>query len=360
MRIKTWLVAAAAGLLVSAPVFAQDSEGWVCPEGFEGQTLNVYHWSSYVAEDTIPNFEEACGVTVNFDVYVSNEDMIGRLRLGNPGYDIVVPTGYAVEILADEGLLSPINLDNIPNIANVSPDLLDPVYDPGNQYSVPYQWGTIGIFYNINAVDEPPTSWYDLFDHEGSVAWLEDMRGMIGIALNLLGYDPNTTNEDEIAEARDWLIEHGDNVAAIVAADSKTLLQNGDVDMAIDYPGNTFQLLAICECDDYAYVVPEEGTQLWMDNVAIPLDAPNQPLAEVFMDYLLDPQVGADISNYTYYGTPNQVALDDGLILEEILTNPAIYPSDEVRANLFQSDSNPDNELLFFNAWDEIRVALGQ
>jgi spermidine/putrescine transport system substrate-binding protein len=362
--MRTRLLFPVIALLTAVPLFAQEAtpaaiEPWVCPSGFEGQTLSVYNWSSYIADDTVSNFEAACDVSVTYDVYVSNEDLIARLRQGNPGYDIVVPTGYAVETMIAEGLLSPLNFERIPNIANISPDLLDPVFDPGNQYSVPYQWGTIGIAYNVTRVEEPITSWSQMFVHDGPVAWLEDVRGMLGIALNLLGYDPNTVDVDEIAAARDFLIENGDNVVAVIAADSKLLLQNGDIDMAIDYPGNTFQLLADCACEDYAYVIPEEGSVRWMDNVAVPVDAPNQALAEAFIDYLLHPQVAADISNYTAYASPNQAAIDAGLIDEALLNNLAIYPPEDVRANLFFAQANPENEVALNNAWDEIRVALG-
>src|SRR5690606_27476 len=131
-------------LVTGIPLFAQDEteelEPWVCPEGFEGQTLSVFNWSTYIADDTVANFEEACGVTVNYDVYESNESMLARLRQGNPGYDIAVPTDYTVAIMAAEGLLQPLNHDNIPNLVHLNEELLDEPYDPGNQYSVPYQW----------------------------------------------------------------------------------------------------------------------------------------------------------------------------------------------------------------------------
>jgi spermidine/putrescine transport system substrate-binding protein len=348
-------------LLTGASVSAQaGSTAWECPPGYAGQTLNVWNWSAYIADNTIPDFEILCDVTVNYDVYVSNEDMIARLRQGNPGYDIVVPTGYALELMIAEDLLQPLDLDMLPNLENISPDLLNTPFDPGNQYSVPYQWGTIGIAYNINAVTETPTSWYDLFESDLPVAWLEDPRGMLAIALNLLGYNPNTSDEAEIAEARDFLVENGENVVAIVAADSRQLLEAGEVVMAIDYPGNVFQLRADCECEDFLYVIPEEGTALWMDNVAIPTDAPNPELAHVFMDYLLDAQVAADLSNYTGYGSPNQAAIDDGLIDTVLLEDPGIYPPADVRERMWFTESNPDGEVFFNEAWDEVRALLNQ
>jgi spermidine/putrescine transport system substrate-binding protein len=364
MRKGIWMVGLGA-LLIAAPVLGQDRPmidgiDWTCPEGYEGQTLSIYNWSAYIAENTVGDFETLCGVTVTYDVYVSNEDMLARLRQGNPGFDIVVPTGYMIEIMIANDLLVPIDHDNIPNLANVNPELLDPPYDPDNVYTTPYQWGTIGIAYNQVRVGGEITRYEELFTYDGPVAWLEDARAMPGIALNQLGLDPNSIDADEIAQARDFLIENGDNVVTIVAADSQNLLQSGTVHMAIDYPGNTFQLRAVCECDDYVYVIPEEGTFIWQDNVAIPVDAPNPELAQVFMDYLLDPQVSADISNYTAYGTSNQVAIDEGLIFEEYLNNPGIYPPQELIERLFYVETVPEAETLYNDAWDEIKVALGQ
>ncbi|MDX1991348.1 MAG: spermidine/putrescine ABC transporter substrate-binding protein, partial [bacterium] len=264
--------------LIAVPVFAQDAapeataaavEPWVCPEGYEGQTLNIYNWSLYIGENTVPDFERLCGVTVNYDVYVSNEELFARIREGNPGYDIAVPTGYMVENLIATDLLVPLDMSKIPNFANVSEDLTNTPYDPGNVYSVPYQWGTVGIAYNRERVGKDITSWEDMWTYDGPVAWLEDVRGMLGIALINMGEDPNTTDPALIEAARDYLIERGDNVAAIVNANSQELLETGTVDMAVDYPGNTFQLQAKCECDDYQYVIPVEGTNAWMDNVVV-------------------------------------------------------------------------------------------
>jgi spermidine/putrescine transport system substrate-binding protein len=150
-------------------------------------------------------------------------------------------------------------------------------------------------------------------------------------------------------------------VVAIAADDGQVLLERGDVDMTIEYSGDILALMFECECDTYGYLIPEEGTNIWVDNMAIPVDAPNPELAMVFMDYILHPQVGADISNYTAYGSPNQPAIDNGLIDEALLSDPAIYPSQEILAKLFFS--NPvggDAEQLYNNAWDEMLIFLGQ
>jgi len=349
-------------LLVSASAFAtaQEETGWTCPEEFEGQTLRVFNWSTYIAEDTIPNFEDACGVTVDYNIFESNEAMLTIIREGSAEYDIIVPTDYAVEIMIEEGLLREINWENVPNRANVAETFLNPPYDPEGKYSAPYQWGTVAVGYNQELVGEEITSWQQVFDYDGPVAWLDDQRGTMGIALKMLGYDPNTTDENEIAEARDFLMENGGNVVAVAADDGQVMLERGDVDISVEYSGDIFQIIADCECEDYAYVIPEEGALLWMDNLAIPANAPNPELAEVFINYVLDAQVGADISNYTAYGSPNQAAIDEGLIAEELLSNPGIYPSEEAQANLFFVRSVGDAAQTYDQAWSEILTSLGQ
>jgi spermidine/putrescine transport system substrate-binding protein len=345
--------------VLAGMAFAQDAEPWTCPEGFDGQTLSVYNWSTYVADNTIPDFEAACGVSVVYDVYGSNEEMLARLSQGNPGYDIIVPTGYMVETMINRELLEPIDLENIPNAANVSEVLLDPVYDPGNMYSLPYQWGTLGIGYNITNTGEEITTWEQVFAYDGPVAWIDDPRFMFGVALTMLGFDPNSADPDEIAQARDYLIENGGNVVAIAADDGQALLERGDVHIALEYNGDIFQLRADCECEDYVFTLPEPSAQRWVDNLAIPAGAPNKALAEVFIDYILDPQVGADISNYTAYASPNQAAIDAGLVLEEYLNETAIYPDEETSARLFTTLAVPDAEQAYNDAWDEVKILLG-
>jgi len=340
---------------------AVDMEPWACPEGYEGQTLSVYNWSTYVAEDTIANFEELCGVTVVYDVFESNEALFSRLRQGNPGYDIIVPTDYMVQIMIEEGILEPLDMTKIPNFANVEPALTDTPFDPGNLYSVPYQWGTVGIGYNRTVVGRDITSWQEMFEYEGNVAWLEDTRVMINIGLVTLGYEPNTQDPAQVGEARDNLIANGENVVAIAADDGQALLERGDADIVVEYSGDIFQLIDSCECEDFVYVIPSEGANLWTDNLAIPAGAPNPDLANVFIDYILDPQVGADISNYTAYGSPNKAAIDAGLIDEELLADPGIYPSEEIAARLWVSEIlTPEAEQAYLDAWDEIKIRLGQ
>ncbi len=341
-------------------VAVQAQTTWTCPEGVAGQQLHVYNWTTYIADNTVSDFEERCAVTVIYDTYPTDGDMLTRIRQGNPGYDIIVPTAATAQVMIAEGLLEELEFANIPNFANIAPVYLNPVYDPESKFTVPYQVGGLGVAYNREKVAKEITSWYDVFSYDGPVAWIEDYHVMLSIALNLLGYDPNTKNEEEIGAAKDFLIEHGGNVVTIAQDDGQELLVRGEVDVVLEYSGDIFQVIADCACDTYVYVNPVEGTYFATDVVAVPIDAPNKALAEVFIDYILDPQVGADISNYTTYATPNQAAIDQNLISEEMLTNPGIYPPEDVKAKLFTIVEDPESEVFYTEAWDEVKIALGQ
>ena len=356
---RTLAVLLALAILSTLLGNAAAQANWTCPEEFAGQSLNVYNWSTYIADDTIANFEAACGVDVVYDTYPTDDDMLVRLRQGNPGFDVVVPSDVVATLMIEEGLLAELNHANIPNLANLDDTFLDLDFDPGNRYTVPYQWGTTGIGYNTQRVDGVD-SWADLFEYDGSVAWLDDVTMMIGVALIMTGHDPNSSDPAELEEAKQFLIDHGSNVVYIAEDDGQEMLARGEIDMVIEYSGDVFQIMDDCECDDYAYVIPSEGTNFWIDSLAIPAGAPNQALAEAFIDYILDPSVGADISNYTAYGTPNAAALDQGFIDEELAADPGIYPTDETQERLFFATQDEVREALLNDLWDEIKIFVGR
>jgi spermidine/putrescine transport system substrate-binding protein len=363
------------GVSSTAAQTSIDGIDWTCPEGFAGQTLNVYNWSTYVAPDTISNFEALCGVSVNYDVYGGNDELQARLRQGNPGFDIVVPTGETMALMIVEGLLEPIDLSLIPNFANLSPALVDTIFDPGNQYSIPYQWGTMGIGYNYTNVGEEITSWTQFFGYEGSVAWIDDKRAVFAIALKMLGLNPNASEQVDIDAAQAFLIENGANVISVAQDDGQEQLARGEADMVFEYSGDVLQVIAQCEEDpnctsDFRYVIPEEGSIAWIDNLTIPVGALNPALAHAFIDYILDPKVGADLSNFTAFSSPNQASIDAGLIDEALLTDTALYPGEEQMQNLVfvvpLTGTTADGEDLmavteerYTESWDEIKIAIG-
>lgn len=341
-------------------VAAAEIEPWVCPPGFEGQTLSLYNWATYIGDNTVADFEEACGVTVLYDIYDSDEILISRLRQGNPGYDAAFPTDYAVAILIREGLAAEIDLNNIPNFANADPAFLNQHFDPENKHSVPYVWGTTSIAYNNTSVTDPIESWEDFFNYEGRVAWIDVARVMIGSALLVLGKDPNSTDPADIEEAKQYLIDHSANVIRIAGDDGDSLLAQGEVDAVVEYGGDIHQQLVDCQCQDYTYVLPEEGAFIDITSIVLLADGPNPELAQVWMDYVLHPQVGADITNTIAYPSPNRIANEMGLILPELTNDPSVTPSQsDVEKMHFVMDVG-DAEQLYNDAWDEVKVAIGQ
>ncbi len=332
---------------------------WTCPPQFAGQTLDVYNWTTYIAEDTISDFEQLCGVSVNYNTYASDTDMMDCLEKKSCAYDVVVPTDSTVYLMVADGLLQPLDMSQIPNFANVSANLKNPPYDPSNVYTVPYQWGTVGIGYNKTKVGHTISSWDEMFKYTGPVAWLDDDRAMLGIALKILGFDPNTSDSNQVAQAERYLQNNSANLKVIAPDDGQDRLFKGEEDMVVEYSGDIFQIISDCKCDDFAYVIPKEGTRIWVDNLAIPAVAKNKALAEVFINYVLDAQVGADISNFTAYATPNQASLDGGLIDEQYRNNSAIYPDTTTLQNLFFIKSDPSLAPIYDQDWAQLRTALG-
>jgi spermidine/putrescine transport system substrate-binding protein len=359
-RGSTLVLTAALVLAATGVGTAAAQSSWTCPDGFAGQTLSVYNWTTYIAENTIADFEAACGVRVIYDTYPTDGDMLARMRQGNPGYDVVVPSDVIVPLMLEEGLAVPLDHGRLPNLANVAPTFLDLDFDPGNAYSVPYQWGTIGIGYDVEAVGTEITSWRQMFEYDGPVSWLEDVRPMFGVVLSMLGHDPNTGDPELIAEAKDYLIANGGNVVYINQDDGQEILLRGEAHIVVEYSGDIFQIIDECDCDRYAYVIPEEGANFWVDNLVIPTGASNPDLAHVFLDYLMDPQVAADIANYTAYGSPNRAAIQAGLIDAELLDDPGVYPGAETEARLFRVVQDAELEQLYNDAWDEVKIFVGR
>ena len=329
------------------------------PEAEEAKVLNFYNWDTYIDPAILEDFEAQYGVTINYQVYDGEEEMLAELRAGDAEYDLVVPTDYTVPIMRREELLAPLNRANIPNFENIDPQFLDPVYDPGNRYCVPYQWGTTGIGYNIEATGREIKSLADFFDPEfaGRVVMYDEPRTGLGLTLLYLGHSPNTLNRAEITEAAEFLKSQASHIGAYVADSAQDLLVSGEADMVVEWSGDIVQLNL--EDPKFRYVIPEEGSNIWTDAICIPATAPHKELAEQFINYLLEPEVGAALSNYIEYASPNAASVP--LLDEEARTNPAIYPPAEAYDHLFYMvEIDPESEEFYIEAWEEILAEHGQ
>lgn len=296
--------------------------------GQEEKQLNLYNWSEYVAETTIPGFEEETGIKVTQDFFSSNEELLAKLQAGGTGYDVIVPSDYMVAIMIKSDVVQPLDMSKIPNFENVGDNFRGLPYDPDNRYSIPYQWGTTGLLFNRDEVGEIKgwdAAWDSQF--EGRIRMLNDVRETLGAALYKLGYSVNTTDEGELREAEEELKRQKPLLRGYFAStENRPAVENGDILIGHVFSGDAF--VALSENDNLGYIIPTPKATRWTDNMAIPNGAPHPENAHRFINYILDAQVGADLSNYTYYGTPNRAALP--MIDEALKEIPTYSPPPEV------------------------------
>jgi spermidine/putrescine transport system substrate-binding protein len=323
----------------------------------EVQVLNFYNWDTYIDPAILENFEEEYGVKVNYEIFSGNDELYDRVSADPSAYDLIVPTDYLVTVLRRENLLAPLNKDNLPNFENIDQIFINPVMDPGNRFCVPYLWGTIALGYNLRATGKEITGWKDVFGAANvrRVALLDGARETLGLTLLALGFSPNSTSITEIAAARDFLLDHAGQIVAIAPDTGQDLLVEGKADIVLEYSGDIFQVMD--DHPDIRYAIPEEGALLFSDNMCIPVASRNKELAEQFINYILEPEVGAALSNYTRYSTPNQAALP--FVNQADRDNPSLYPPAEIRNQLFyQVDVGSEATLLYEEAWEEVKSAI--
>lgn len=292
------------------------------------KVLNVYNVGDYIDENIITLFEEKTGIDVQYETYDTNEMMYQKVKSGSTNYDLIFPSDYMVEKMKSEGLLQKIDFKNIPNMKYIDKSFLNPIYDETNEYSVPYMWGTFGILYNKKMVKEPVDSWNILWNpkYKSNIMMFDSVRDTMGISLKRLGYNMNTTNPKEINEAMKELMKQKDLVLAYVNDEGKDRLLGEEVAMGIAYSGDAVTLME--ENPNLAYAIPKEGTNKWVDAMAIPKSAQNKKESEMFINFLLDPEIAKMNAEYIGYSTPNVGALK--LLDKDITSNPVAYPPKSV------------------------------
>ena len=317
--------------------------------------LNVLNWGEYIDPELIDEFEEQTGIKVNYIEMTSNEEMLIKLRSSDSNYDLCFPSDYIIEQMIREDMLLPLDYSKIPNAANIDPEMMEitNVFDPGNKYSLPYMWGTVGILYNTTMVDEPVDSWGILWNEKyaGKIWMYDSVRDTLGITLKYLGYDLNTRNADEVNAARDLLIKQAPLRKGFGTDNMRTSMVNGKAALALIYSGDAFACIG--ENPDLAYVVPKEGSNVWFDNVIILKNAKNVNAAHMFINFLNDAENATRNTEYIGYSTPNRAALDR---LGPDYTEDETYnPSREIldRCEVFH-DLGEFVE-VFNAAWDKIK-----
>lgn len=364
-RLKKALATAAISLAVFAPA-SQAQE-----------VLNFYNWSDYIAEDTLAKFEAETGIKVVYDVYDSNETLEAKLLAGNSGYDLVVPSSHFMEQQIKAGIFQPLQKDKLSNLGNLDPALMSLLdkKDPDNNYGVPYLWGTTGIGYNLNQVravlgDDAPTDSLELvFNPENmaklaecGVTFLDSPDEMYPLALLYSGLQSDDLSKEAHSKhspAAQTLKAIRPHIRQFHSSQYVNDLANGDICVAIGYSGDVFQAQARAEEAgrgvEIGYSIPKEGTEIWFDMLLIPADAKNAGNAHKFINFLLRPEIIADITNYVWYANPNNASTQ--LVDAEISSDTAIYPDAATRQRLYMPAQLPPKVArVRSRTWSDIKT----
>ena len=337
------------------------------------KVVNVYNWSDYVGEGVLDDFTKETGIKVVYDVYDSNEVLETKLLAGGSGYDIVVPTDKNLARMIQAGVVQKLDKAKIPNLANqwdAIAQRLD-TYDPGNEHSTDYMWGTTGIGYNADKIkermpDAPVDSWDMIFKPEVvskfadcGVHVLDLPDDMLAAALHYLGLNPDSKDPAELQKAGDLMKTIRPSIQKFHSSEYINALANGDICLAVGYSGDVLQARdrAAEAANNVAveYSIPKEGAVIWMDAFAIPADAPHPEEAYAFINFMLKPEIAARNSNYVYYANGNKAS--QGLLDEEVIGDPAIYPDEATVSKLYTiTPSDPRVQREITRIWTEVKT----
>jgi putrescine transport system substrate-binding protein len=363
--IGATLLLAACGDHKEAPQAAAASGG--------GKVLNLYIWSDYLAPNTLADFEKQTGIKVHVAYYDSNETLETKLLAGSSGFDVVIPTASYFERQIKAGVYLPLDKSRLPNLANMDPSLMARVaaHDPGNAHGVIYLWGTNGIGFNEKMVkallpDAPLDSWRLVFDPaiaskiaKCGISVLDSPAEMVRVVLSYLGKDPNSQSPQDLEAAAATLKKIRPFIRNINSSEYIEALANGDLCVAVAYNGDVLQARDRAreagKGIEVKYVIPKEGTILWFDMLAIPKDAPDPDSAYAYLNYIMTPRVIADISNFKRYANANSAS--EPLVLPDVKTDPAIYPTEDARKRLsVQLADSADQTRAITRVWQEFKT----
>ena len=323
--LLTALGAAAIGVSFTAC----SQQGAAPAGGGEEPKLNFYNWDTYIGDTTLADFKKASRVDVNMSLFATNDELFAKLKAGNPGFDVIVPSNEFVTRMGQAGMLEPLDHAKIPNIKNIDPTFLNPDFDPGRKFSMPYTWLLLGIGYRKSKVSGVPDSWKYLFDsnqYAGKIALLSESADLVRLAAKYLGHSVNDIPADMLPKIEQMLIKQKPFVKAFHDDNGQDLLLSGEVDLVLEYNGDIAQ--AMKDDDDIDFVVPKEGSLINSDCLCIPKGAPRPNNAHKFINYLLDAQAGAEISKTILYPTPNAAA--KALMPDDYKNNKVIFPPADV------------------------------
>lgn len=298
-------------------------------------TLNIYNWAEYISPAVIERFEKEQKVKIVYDTFDSNETLLAKLQSGFTGYDVIFPSDYMVTILVHNQLLLPLDKAKLPNLVNIDPLVLDQAYDPKNAHAIPYLYGTTGIGIRTDLVKVPIESWMDLYkpvpELQGKITMLNDRKDLLGTSLKALGFSINSVDPVQLEGAKALLIGQKPFVKVYDSTYYKNHFTSGEIAFGMAWNGDIASLYWQGN-KALKFVIPKEGGAIYCENMAIPKGAPHLELAHTFINYLMQPDVAAEVTNATYYATPNQAALP--FVKEELRTDTTIFPTQETKARL--------------------------
>ncbi|BCH26644.1 polyamine ABC transporter substrate-binding protein [Mesorhizobium sp. L-8-3] len=343
--------------------------------GAQEKVVNVYNWSDYIDASVLEDFTKETGIKVVYDVFDSNEVLETKLLAGGSGYDVVVPTGNFLARQIQAGVFQKLDKSKLPNLSNMWDVVSERTakYDPGNEYSINYMWGTVGIGYNTRKVKDALgidkiDSWDVVFDPDKlskladcGVYMLDSPSDILPTLFKFMGIDPETTSADDFAKAEEAMLKIRPYIRKFHSSEYINALANGDICLAVGWSGDVFQARdRAAEADQGVvvdYVVPNEGAEMWFDQMAIPADAPHVEEAHAFLNFIMKPEVVAKASNFTYFANGNKASQE--FIEKDILDDPAIYPDAAMLQKLFTvSPYDPKTQRLVTRTWT--RIVTGQ
>ncbi|MGE9834563.1 ABC transporter substrate-binding protein [Streptococcus orisratti] len=315
--------------------------------GSQSDKLVIYNWGDYIDPELLTKFTKETGIEVQYETFDSNEAMYTKIKQGGTTYDIAVPSDYMIDKMIKENLLVKLDKSQISGLNNIGDEFLGLSFDPKNDYSIPYFWGTVGIVYNTTMVKQAPEHWKDLWreEYRNDIMLVDGAREIMGLGLNTLGYSLNTKNYERLEEVEQKLNSLTPNIKAIVGDEMKGYMIQGDAAIGVTFSGEASEMLSSNE--DLRYVVPSEGSNLWFDNLVIPKTVKHKKEAYAFISFMMEPKNAAQNAEYIGYATPNKAA--KALLPDDIKNDKAFYPSEKTIANLEVYDNLGEKWLGIYN-----------
>jgi spermidine/putrescine transport system substrate-binding protein len=325
--------------------------------------LWMLNWSDYVSPENMESFKAEYGVSnFQYDIFANNEELLAKLQGGASGYDLACPTAEFMPGMAEEGFIQKLDFSRIPNAQHIDPALLSQTWDPNNEYHVPKDFGTTGILYRSKIVTEPLTSWQEFYDlatgkYSGKVVLVDSLGDVLVMPLKMLGYSLNSTDPAQLAEAKQLLLDLAPHLLALDSDTYQDKLASEEAVLCLGWTGPLLELRENPDTADTKYVVPSEGTLFWLDTWVMLADAPHPNATYAWFDYVQRPDIQAKETEFTGYGTPNLEAKK--LVSQELLDDPAIFPPEDVMANLEGADYTATDNEDRLAVWSDFKSSLG-